>query len=310
MNLKKPFFWDLPKPNIISYILTPFTIPIMLRNFFLDYFIKKKNYKIKTICVGNIYLGGTGKTPLTIKIFEILKKLNHKVATVKKYHKNQIDEQLLLEQKTTLIISKSRKTAVLKALQMNYETLVFDDGLQDADINFDKKIVCFKTNSWIGNGQLIPSGPLREKIESLKKYDVVFLNGIFDNNEIIKNQIKSINSKIKIFESKYEVLDLKKYNLNAKYLIFSGIGNPSDFKNLLLENKFKISKEITFPDHFNYKDKDLEKIINIANQQDLKILTTEKDYVKIPKKYKNKIEYLAIDLVIKNKDDFFKLLIN
>ena len=82
--------------------------------------------------------------PLTIKIFELFKKLNHKVATVKKYHKNQIDEQLLLEQKTKLIISKSRKTAVLEALQMNYETLVFDDGLQDADLILIKRLFVLK----------------------------------------------------------------------------------------------------------------------------------------------------------------------
>ena len=84
MNLKKPYFWDLPKPNIISYLLIPFTIPIILRNFLFKFFKKEKLSKIKTVCVGNIYLGGTGKTPLTIRIYEILKKLNYKVATAKK----------------------------------------------------------------------------------------------------------------------------------------------------------------------------------------------------------------------------------
>jgi tetraacyldisaccharide 4'-kinase len=84
MNLKKPLFWDLPKPNFLSYLLIPFSFPIILRNFLFQFFKKKKSLNIKTICVGNIYLGGTGKTPLTIKISEILRKLNIKVATVKK----------------------------------------------------------------------------------------------------------------------------------------------------------------------------------------------------------------------------------
>ena len=100
MNFKKPAFWDLPKPNFISYLLIPFSLPIILKNFLFQFLIKEKSSKIKTICVGNIYIGGTGKTPLTIKIYEILKKLDNKVATVKKDHSNQKDEQLLLKQKT------------------------------------------------------------------------------------------------------------------------------------------------------------------------------------------------------------------
>ena len=68
MNLKKPSFWDLPKPNFLSYLLIPFSLPIILRNFLFKFIKKNKSSNIKTICVGNIYLGGTGKTPLTIKI--------------------------------------------------------------------------------------------------------------------------------------------------------------------------------------------------------------------------------------------------
>ena len=75
MNFKKPSFWDLPKPNIISYLLIPFSIPFIIRNFFLRIIKRKKSANIKTICVGNIYIGGTGKTPLTIKIYEILGEL-------------------------------------------------------------------------------------------------------------------------------------------------------------------------------------------------------------------------------------------
>ena len=94
MNLKKPVFWDNPKQSIISNLLIPFTLPIILRNFFTKFIKKEKSTKIKTICVGNIYIGGTGKTPLTIKLYEILNKLGFKVATAKKYYSNKFDEQL------------------------------------------------------------------------------------------------------------------------------------------------------------------------------------------------------------------------
>ena len=260
------------------------------------------------MCVGNIYLGGTGKTPLTIKIYEILKGLNFKIATVKKNYSDQKDEQLLLKQKTSLIISKKRKDAVYQGINQNFDILVFDDGLQDISVDFNLKFVCFKSKNWIGNGHLIPAGPLREKVSSLKRFDAVFLNGSLGNFEKIENQIKSINLDIKIFKTFYKILNIKKYNLDKKYLIFSGIGEPSDFKDILLENKFKIAREVVFPDHYKYSLKDLEEIQNIAKNESLKIITTEKDFMKIPEKFKKDIDYLIIDLVIRDEKKLIELL--
>ena len=310
MSLKKPSFWDLPKPNLISYLLIPLTLPIVLRNFLFRFFKKEKSSNIKTICVGNIYLGGTGKTPLSIKIYEILKKLNNKVATVKKNYSNQKDEQLLLKQKTSLIISNSRKNAINEGINQNYKVLIFDDGLQESEIDFDIKLVCFKSKNWIGNGQLIPAGPMREKISSLKRFDAVILNGNSDNFEKIENQIKKINLNIKIFKTFYEISNIQKYDLNSKYLIFSGIGNPSDFKDILLENKFDVRKELIFSDHYKYCPNDFEKIRINAKNENLKILTTEKDYMKIPEEFKKEIDFIAIDLIIQNEEKFIELLNN
>ena len=85
MKISKPKFWDYKKPNYLSYILLPFTLPIVINNYFLS-FKKTNNIKnIKTICLGNIYVGGTAKTPLTIKLNQILQKLNFKTCSIKKY---------------------------------------------------------------------------------------------------------------------------------------------------------------------------------------------------------------------------------
>ena len=308
MNFKKPSFWDLPKPSFISYLLIPFTLLIFLRNFLFQFIKKEKYSKIKTVCVGNIYLGGTGKTPLTIKIFQILKTLNKKVATVKKYHTNQKDEQLLLKQKTEFFLVNSRKDAINKGINQNFDYLIFDDGLQETKVDFDIKFVCFKSKNWIGNGRLIPAGPMREKISSLKKYDVVFLNGISNNLDEIENQIRNINSNIRIFRTLYKALNIEKHDLKSKYLIFSGIGNPSDFKNILLENKFKIAKELQFPDHYDYNLNDFKKINEYAKKESLKIITTEKDFMKVPDEFKKEINFLEIDLFLENEDKLKEIL--
>ena len=308
MKLKKPSFWDLTKPNFLSYLLIPFSLPVILRNFLFHFLKKKKSSDIKTICVGNIYLGGTGKTPLTIKISQILKQEGIKVATIKKNYLNQKDEQLLLKQKTSLIIANSRKDAISQGIKEKYDILVFDDGLQETKIDFDIKLVCFKSKIWTGNGQLVPAGPMREKISSLKRFDAVFLNGSSGNFEKIEKQIKNINLDIKIFKTFYKILNIQTFNLESKYLIFSGIGDPSSFRDILVENKFNVTREMVFPDHYEYSLNDLKKIRNIAKNEKLKIITTEKDFMKIPQEFKKEINFLTIDLIIQNEEKLIELL--
>ena len=309
MKLTKPKFWDYQKPNFLSYILLPFTLPIIINNFFLNSKKNiKKNSKPKKICIGNIYIGGTAKTPLTIKIYQILKNLSVKTATIRKFYRNHYDEQKMLSEKTILYCEKTRNSALNMAIQDNVDVVIFDDGLQDKEINYDLKIVCFNSIKWIGNGFLIPAGPLREKIDSVSKYDLAFLNGNEKNNSILKLLLKKYNTNIKIFESKYKAINIKQFNINEKYIIFSGIGNPENFKQTLVDNNIKITKEIIFPDHHSYTQKDIDYIRFQATNNNSKIITTEKDYMKI-KSFKNDdIKYLKIELDIKNEDKLIECL--
>tara|TARA_Y100000996_G_C22518149_1_gene641298 strand:+ start:489 stop:1427 length:939 start_codon:yes stop_codon:yes gene_type:complete len=308
MKLKKPSFWDYKKPNYLAYILLPLTLIIRINNFFLNKKIKKINDKIKTICVGNIYLGGTGKTPLVIKLNEILKNSNLKIATIKKYYKNQIDEQKLLNQYTKLYCTNKREISLNQAVEDKMNLAIFDDGLQDKSLNYNLKFVCFNSEKWIGNSFLIPAGPLREDLSSIKKYDVVFLNGNENNNLQIKKIIKNHNQKIEIFETNYEIKDLKKFDRNNRYLVFSGIGNPESFLNTLKNNGFNIIEKLNFPDHYMYSNKDIEKIKKLAKNYKAQILTTEKDFIKINQDYSMGINCLKIHLVIKEEEKLIKFL--
>ena len=162
--------------------------------------------------------------------------------------------------------------------------------------------------SWIGNGQLIPAGPLREKINSLKKYDVVFLKNLTKKNNKIISFIKGINPQIKIFNTKYIIKNISKFNLKEKYIIFSGIGNPDGFKTFLKKNKFNIVKNIIFPDHYKYRDYDIFEIIKKAKEMNAQIITTEKDFMRIPKKYQNKLSHINIDMEIEQSQKFIKFI--
>ena len=95
MKLKKPKFWDYKKPNIFAFALLPLAILINFLKI-IKFNSNEKKFKIKTICIGNIYIGGTGKTSLSLKINEILLKKNIKSCFIKKFYKDQVVEQNLL----------------------------------------------------------------------------------------------------------------------------------------------------------------------------------------------------------------------
>ena len=309
MKLNKPRFWDYKKPNFIAYILLPLTFFILVRNFFTKKFSKKKNEKIKTVCVGNIYIGGTGKTPLSIKINNLLKIQGLRSTIIKKFYSDQSDEQNLIKNYTNLICKKNRLDALNDAVNDNFEFAVFDDGLQERSISYDLKIVCFTNSQWKGNGFIIPAGPLREKIESLKNFDVIIINGDPKKNQNILNEIKQINNNINIFETFYKPSNLKEFDKNVNYIAFAGIGNSENFYNIMIENNIKIIKKFSFPDHYTYSNNDLTKILNYAKSNNAKVITTEKDYLRLSPNLAQDIKYLKLNLVILDEKKLINILI-
>ena len=308
MNLKKPKFWDLKEPNFFAYVLLP--IAIILQN--LKYLLSKKDpfkLKIKTICVGNIYIGGTGKTSLSIQINKILNERKIKTCFIKKFYKNQVDEQKLLEKKGKLFLAKTRYKALQRAEKENYQIAILDDGLQDLSIKYDVNLVCFNNLNWKGNGLTIPAGPLRENINNLNKYNHIFLNGNLENIEILKKEIKQINSEIKIHIGKYEPINLNKFNKTDKYFAFSGIGNHKTFIKMLKNYGLNVVEDLEFADHYSYKNNDIEKIIYKSKKLNAKILTTEKDYLRLEKKYLEEIAFIEVELKIIDEDKFIESII-
>ena len=311
MNLKKPKFWDYKKPNIYAYLLKPIAFFIQVVSYFKNRFKTPNLYKkkIKTICVGNFYIGGTGKTSLSIKINDILRQKKIRTCFVKKFYKEQADEQKILKNNGKLFLSLNRADAIAQAENENYQIAVCDDGLQDKSINYDINLVCFNTINWIGNSMTIPSGPMRESIDNLKNYHHVFLNGNLENIEELKKQIVQINSKINVHLGKYEPVNLNEFNFEDEYLAFSGIGNHQTFIEMIKKNGLKILKDLEFPDHYQYSKKDIDKIANDANKLNCKIITTEKDFLRFDYMEKKKIKFLKSKLQIIDEEKLIRFLI-
>ena len=301
MSFFKPKFWDKKQVSFFSILLFPISLIFKTIIFFKRILIKPFKSSIPVICVGNIYLGGTGKTPLSIEIFLMLKNLNMNPAFIRKKYDSYQDEVNLQKSIGPIYQNNKRIEAIKHAIQNNINVAILDDGFQDFSLKKDLSIICFNEKQWIGNGFIIPAGPLRENLSALKRANIVVING--KKNTEIENKILDKNKKVKIFYAKYIGKNIDKFK-NKKVTAFAGIGNPENFFDLLEYNKIDVFEKINFPDHHNYLEKELNNLINKSKENNTILLTTEKDYFRIDENYKKNINYLEIEIEIDNKNKF------
>ena len=299
MTIKKPKFWDT-NIGLIAICLFPLSLIFLFFIFFKKKIIKAKNLKIPVICVGNIYIGGTGKTPVSVFLSNEITKLGKNPVLLRKYYKNHIDEYELIKKNfKNLILSKNRFDSLIKLEKSEFDTVVLDDGFQDYKVKKDLNIVCFHSNQLIGNGLTLPAGPLRESLTALKDADIIIING----NKVTKfeEKILSINSRLEILYSEYKPINLHEFK-NKKLLAVAGIGNPDNFFELLTSNNLIIEKKVVFPDHYRFSRSEIENIVDEAKNMNYQIIMTEKDFHKVKEFNLKEIKYLKVDLEIKSKE--------
>ena len=299
MKLYKPNFWK--ETNLVSILLFPISLIVKLIILMRKTFIKELEFEIPVICVGNIYLGGTGKTPLSINLGKELSILNKKPVIIRKYYKHHKDEySLIRENFKHLITKKDRKNAIKNAVQNGFDTVILDDGFQDYKIKKNLNIVCFN-NQLLGNGMLIPAGPLRESVDSLKSAHIIIING--DQNIDFERKLLEINNEISIFYSRYQLIDIEKYR-GKKLFVIAGIGNPENFFELIRSQNLNIIKELSFPDHYQFSKSEILNIINDARKNGYQVVMTEKDYHRVKDYNFTEIHYMKVKLEIAEKKEF------
>ena len=305
---KRPKFWK--DKNLLSIFLYPLSLITLLLVKLKKLLIFEKVFKKKVICIGNIFVGGTGKTPASIFLYDFLTSKNFNPVIIKKYYKNNIDEINMIKGKSiNLIAERSRLNALKSFSENNYDVCILDDGLQDYRFKKDIKIFCFDQNDFIGNGFLLPAGPLRETFDTIKDADFILIKGEKDSK--LENQlIKYVNIN-KLYYVDYSPKNINDFK-NKKILAFAGIGSPENFFSLLKKSNLQIFKTLSFPDHYNYKLSDLKKINFLAEKDGLKVLTTEKDYYRLKHFNLNNFDYLKIEYKIDNdkkfQDEILKIL--
>ena len=318
MYFIKPQFWDKKKGSFLSILLYPFSIIYYLISIIKKKVSITKKYNIPIICVGNIYIGGTGKTSVAIEIAKILNQSKKICFLTRGYgrkskkdiflneinmpNKNVIetgDEPLLLNKFGHVYISNNRVEALNIIIKLGYNVIILDDGFQDRRIFKDLNIICFDTKNWVGNRKLIPSGPLREPLSSIKEANLIVIKG--EKNETIEKEIKKIIPNIKIIYTKNQIENIETLK-NKNFIAFTGISNPYSFFNSLLANNIKIVKQMIYPDHFQFCEKNYKNLLQESEKNQCELITTEKDYVRLDNKFKERVYYTKLNTVFIGKE--------
>ena len=213
---------------------------------------------------------------------------------------------MIKENLNDLILSDRRVNALKEAIEKGFNTVILDDGFQDHSVFKNINIICF--NQTINrNGFVYPAGPLREDIKSLKDAHIILINGFRDQN--FEQEILKINTKILFFYSKYVPKNIEIYK-GKRLFAFAGIGNPENFFDLLKENDLIISEKMVFPDHHNFTQKEILKIVEIARNKNLQIVTTEKDYSRIKRFNFKEIKFKKVELNIMHENELIQKIYN
>ena len=281
---------------------TPLAI-ILLPVSFIYYFISRlvyffrgfRPYKSRrgVICVGNILAGGVGKTPIVRAIATYL----DSPVVMRGYKKSAEtgdigDEASMLSRAGLIVHTGDRKSNVILLDKQKKETspIVMDDGFQNPTVKKDVSILVFDESIGYGNGFLLPSGPLREPKKHAACADAII---IIQSKTPRKNF--NVPSSVPVFCAKQQTMS--PYDEDEKLVAFSGIGYPRKFFKCLTN----VVATRAFPDHYQYTDEDIKNLIALAEKKGAKLVTTEKDWVRLPVEVRDEIKYARLDINIDNR---------
>ena len=314
--MKTPKYWQ--SNSLISKLLTPLGRLYGLATNLRLKLVKPQKAEIPVICIGNITAGGTGKTPVSISIAKMLAtdmyhpifvtrgyggKLQNVLVNNKKHTAQDVgDEPLLLAEQAPVVVNADRYAGAKLALKEGADVVIMDDGFQNPGLYKNLSFLVFDGHFGIGNGKIIPAGPLRETFENgIKRADALIILGKDKHN-------LAERTKLPIF---YGHTETAQTAINQENVVaFAGIGHPQKFYHTLSQQGFNVVETFDFPDHHYYTKDEIEKILQRAKELQAEVYTTSKDFVKIPAIYHKSINVLEIAVVWNKPDELLQFIKN
>ena len=319
MPIKTPHFWT--ELSWQSVILFPVSYIWRFGHYAQQKILNTKETEIPVICVGNLTVGGSGKTPVVITLCRFLSGIGKSTSILTRgfggKEKGPIfvstnlhqsldvgDEPLMMAHSLDVCVSRNRPLGANHILdKKKYDCIVMDDGLQNPILKKDLNIAVFDGKFGIGNGFLLPAGPMRQKLEvGIQNIDLVIFNGKDETGlgQKIPPHIPIFTGELQPDE---EIVEKMK---NRRVYGFAGIGNPSRFFKTLNNIGADLVGEAHFADHHPYTDADLTQLYEEAMQSGAELVTTQKDWMRLPSDWRDRVLTVPVRIHF-SADDTIKI---
>jgi tetraacyldisaccharide 4'-kinase len=273
---------------------------------------------IPVVCVGNLTVGGTGKTPIVIALAGYFSqagltahiitrgyggKLAGPVQVDTKIHTavDVGDEALLLAQAAPTWIAKDRAAAAKAAVAANADLVLMDDGHQNFSLKKDVSLVVIDRAWGFGSGRIMPAGPLRETVEQgLARADAVILLASGDHVETTNWRQPVEEAGLPVIRASLETGMEAETIVGQSVVAFAGIGRPDKFFATLENLKCDVVERQAFADHHTYSADEIMRIVELAARLDARAVTTSKDYVRLPPEARAMVTEVPVDIVFEN----------
>jgi tetraacyldisaccharide 4'-kinase len=315
LRMKPPGFWYGKEASFWPLALAPLGK--------LYGFLSEKRFDLyypvpmgkPVICVGNLVAGGAGKTPVAMAIVDLLLEKGHnphiltrgyggteegpmQVAPNRDTAEDVGDEALLLVEKAPTWVSKNRALGAQAAIYSGANVIVLDDGFQNATMYKNFSLLVVDGIVGFGNGKVMPAGPLRENISfGLSRADAVVIIG--EDKTGAADLIRQ-HADIPVLSARL-VPDPGNPDVSGKQIFaFAGIGRPEKFRETLEAAGAVVEGWGSYPDHVPYVEEDLDELVKAAEARDMPILTTAKDHVRLPEKFRSRVQKFSVHLAWEN----------
>lgn len=301
--MRQPEFWYRrdPRSRLLATLLSPFgriygtTVAYRARH--------SRPYRAhaKVVCVGNLTAGGTGKTPIAIAIARLLTARGARIAFLTRGYRGSTrgprfvsasdaaidigDEALMLSAVAPVVVSADRAAGAKLADEQGFDVIIMDDGHQNFSLTKDLSLVVVDAGAGLGNGRMLPAGPLREPVaQGLSRADAIIVNGT--GTWSTSGMLPTIRASLVSTSSKEWV--------DQRVLAFAGIGRPERFFNTLAELKANVVGTETYGDHHVYTKSEISRLKDKARRENATLVTTEKDFVRLTPQDRDGIERLPV----------------
>ena len=316
--MKAPQFWYEPNTWKAKF-LYPLGYFYNLLTLLRGKLAKPQSYSCLTICIGNLNVGGTGKTPTTIALAQHFLKKGLQVHVVSRGYKGKFqgtflvdpqkhksdevgDEPLLMSEFTSVWVSNKRKNGIAAAENAGAQIVLLDDGFQDPSFHKDFSLIVVDGEKGFGNKKCMPAGPLRENIvQGFKRADALVIVG----QRIYK--FDTFPTHLKIIHSTLKPIETGMNWKEGKYLAFAGIADPSKFFKTLRSLGANLIDCVALSDHQKLDGQVLKRLERKANSAHAQLVTTEKDVVRLSNTYRKKVLSLPVRIEFDDKNELENL---